>query len=100
GIIRGAQRVPGYVGSALEFDGFDDYLDLDYTVGAHLDGASGVTVSGWVKLDSYERGMALLGSRINGGRAGVEVTLRGNVGVVQVSGRSQNGDAFNNQQFD
>src|SRR5690606_24292769 len=39
GIIRGAQRVPGYVGSALEFDGFDDYLDLDYTVGAHLDGA-------------------------------------------------------------
>ncbi len=101
GVIKGASWIEdGYEGSALQFNGFNNYVDLEHTVGPYLDGASSITVEGWVKLNSLESsGMKIFGTRIDGGRAGMEITVRGNLNTIQVAGRSQSADAFNKHQY-
>ncbi|WP_332696306.1 LamG-like jellyroll fold domain-containing protein [Halalkalibacter lacteus] len=102
GVIKGASWIDdGYEGSALQFDGFNDYIDLEHTVGPYLDGASSITVEGWIKLDSLEAktGMKIFGSRIDGGRAGVELNIRGKLNTIQVAGRSQSSDAYNKHEY-
>jgi hypothetical protein len=104
GIVDGARWTAGHTGTGLSFDAFNDYVDLSYTVGPHLNGASGVTLSAWVNPHSMEGGAKrLFGTRINGGTAGFEVTFE-NVdgqGRIAVAGRSQSpGDGYRKLVFD
>lgn len=95
GVINGATRESGHEGQALVFDGFNDYVNLDYTVGPYLDGAKGITVSGWVKMKSLDtKLMRIFGTRINGGTAGAELTIRGNDETIDMAGRSQSSDGY------
>ena len=49
GQIRGATRVAGKVGSALSFDGIDDWVTvLDGVTGSNLDLTNGMTLEAWV----------------------------------------------------
>lgn len=51
GTISGAQWVPGKIGSALEFDGVDDYVKTTSTV--NLSYTNVVTIEFWMKWYSY-----------------------------------------------
>jgi hypothetical protein len=48
GVIRQALRVPGKFGSALSFDGVDDWVTVTDTTASKLDLTNGMTVSAWV----------------------------------------------------
>ncbi|WP_208544454.1 FG-GAP-like repeat-containing protein [Saccharomonospora piscinae] len=104
GIVDGARWVDGHRGSGLRFDAFNDYVDLSYQLGPHLDGARGITVSGWVRPDSLDNGtQRIFGTRINGGTAGVEVTFQNTRGQarIAVAGRSESpGDGYRKHVFD
>lgn len=100
GAVRGAHWVSGYKEKGLSFDGFNDSIDLDYTVGPYLNGAQGVTVASWMKIPALEpKSMYIFGSRINAASAGVELILHGKSHSIQVSGRSQASDAFYKKEF-
>lgn len=97
GVVEGASRIHGYTGGGLKFDGFNDYVDLDYTVGPYLDGAPGITISAWARPETLESGTRrLFGTRIDGGRAGVEVTYDDANGRprLAVAGRSTATDGY------
>jgi hypothetical protein len=50
GALRGATRVPGKVGTALSFDGVDDWVTvLDGAAGTPLDLTNGMTLEAWVR---------------------------------------------------
>ncbi len=53
GTVYGAQWTSGQVGSALDFDGMDDYVDILYDSSLDIDASEGITLSVWVKLNSY-----------------------------------------------
>ncbi|WP_277209138.1 FG-GAP-like repeat-containing protein [Isoptericola croceus] len=102
GIVDGARWVSGHRGTALKFDAFNDYVDLSYQAGPHLEGAPGATLTSWVNIDSLESGaQRIFGTRINGGTAGFEVTFENVNGTarVAVAGRSHPGDAYRKHQF-
>src|SRR2546425_2992902 len=49
GTITGAVRVPGKIGSALSFDGVDDWVTvIDGVTGSPLDLTTGMTIEAWV----------------------------------------------------
>lgn len=48
-LVNGVSRVPGVRGTALQFDGVDDYVQVPDA--ADLDGMPGLSVSAWVRLD-------------------------------------------------
>ena len=50
GTIRGATRVAGKVGSALSFDGVDDWVTVvDGITGSNIDLTNGMTLEAWVR---------------------------------------------------
>lgn len=49
GTIRGALRVPGKFGTALSFDGVNDWVTLADTAASPLDLTNGMTLEAWVK---------------------------------------------------
>ncbi len=104
GIVDGAGWVEGHRGDGLRFDAFNDYVDLGYQLGPHLDGASGITFSAWVRPDSLDSGaQRVFGTRVNGGTAGMEVTFESAQGTarIAVAGRSQaSGDSYRKHRFD
>ena len=53
GTVYGAQWTSGQVGSALDFDGVDDYVDIPYDSSLDIDASDGITLSVWIKLNSY-----------------------------------------------
>lgn len=103
GVVDGATRIPGHTGSGLLLDAFNDYVDLSYTVAPYLADASGVTFESWVKVDSLDTGtQRLFGTRIDGGRAGFEVTFE-NANArarISVAGRSTSRDGYRKLLFD
>lgn len=104
GIVDGAEWTPGHRSSGLRFDGFNDYVDLSYQMGPHLDGASGITVSAWVNPDSMDSGtQRVFGTRIDGGAAGMEISFENANGLarIAVAGRSRTpGDSYRKHRFD
>ena len=58
GVITGAVRVPGKVGSALSFNGISDWVTVtDGAAGTPLDLTTGMTLEAWVKptaIDGWE----------------------------------------------
>jgi len=53
GTIYGAAPTTGQIGGALRFDGVDDYVDIPYNSSLDIDASEGITLSVWIKLDSY-----------------------------------------------
>ncbi|MGB2809874.1 MAG: LamG-like jellyroll fold domain-containing protein, partial [Sedimentisphaerales bacterium] len=53
GTVYGAQWTSGQVGSALNFDGMNDYVDIPYDSSLDIDASEGITLSVWIKLNSY-----------------------------------------------
>ena len=53
GTIYGAAWTTGQVGGALSFDGVDDYVDIPYDSSLDIDASQGITLSVWIKLNSY-----------------------------------------------
>jgi prepilin-type N-terminal cleavage/methylation domain-containing protein len=86
-------------GGCLDFDGTNDYIDLNYEVGADLNGASGITFEAWIKNNDLPAASArrwIFGTRINGGTAGYEIGLY-DVNKIIVAGRSSTGDIWLNK---
>lgn len=101
GKVIGATAAPGAVNSALHFDG-QSRVDLGTGLGAHLAGASAVSLSAWIYNDALPASDGtyqwLFGTRLGGGAAGFEVMLNGH--HLQVAGRSQIGDPYGKALFD
>ena len=57
GSMNGSELVPGLVGQALHFDGVDDGMQADRL---DLEGLTGLTISGWVRLDTYTTDASVL----------------------------------------
>ena len=53
GTIHGATWTTGQVGGALSFDGLDDYVDIPYDSSLDINASQGITLSVWIKLNSY-----------------------------------------------
>lgn len=53
GTIYGAAWTTGQVGGALSFDGLDDHVDIPYDSSLDIDASQGITLSVWIKLNSY-----------------------------------------------
>lgn len=53
GTIYGAQWIDGQVEGALNFDGVDDYVDIPYDSSLDINASQGITLSVWIKLNSY-----------------------------------------------
>jgi hypothetical protein len=53
GTVYGAQWTSGQVGSALVFDGMNDCVDIPYDSSLDIDASDGITLSLWIKLNSY-----------------------------------------------
>ena len=53
GTIYGAQWTSGQVSSALDFDGMNDYVDIPYDSSLDIDASEGISLSLWIKLNSY-----------------------------------------------
>jgi hypothetical protein len=53
GTIYGAAWTTGQVGGALSFDGVDDYVDIPYDSSLDINASQGITLSVWIKLNSY-----------------------------------------------
>lgn len=53
GTVYGAQWTSGEVTSALVFDGMDDYVDIPYDLSLDINASEGITLSVWIKLNSY-----------------------------------------------
>lgn len=104
GIVDGARWTAGHRGTGLRFDGFNDYVDLSYQMGPHLNGASGITFSAWVNPDTMDSGtQRVFGTRVDGGAAGLEVGFENANGLARISvaGRSQaRGDSYRKHRFD
>jgi len=94
----------GKFNSALTLDGTGDYVDLGTNVyGNAIDGASGVTMSAWVKWESLTTGIydntIIFGSlHIPAGeKNNIYMAIKGdagNVGKVYVCGRSNDNDSL------
>ncbi len=82
--------VSGNFNNALDFDGNDDYVDLDYTIGSDLDGASAITMEAWIKNDDLPPASGfkyIFGTRVNSAKAGAEMCLYDS-NKLRVAGRS------------
>ncbi|MBD8078608.1 VCBS repeat-containing protein [Cellulosimicrobium arenosum] len=103
GVVDGATWVEGHTGTGLRLDAFNDYVDLSHTVAPFLADAPGITASAWVRPDSLDSGaQRIFGSRIDGGRAGFEVTFE-NANArarIAVAARSESGDSYRKLRFD
>ncbi|MET7966236.1 LamG-like jellyroll fold domain-containing protein [Micromonospora sp. NPDC005305] len=76
GVLIGATRSAGKSGRGITLDGVDDYVNLTNQTGKDLDGAPGVTVAAWVKLDVTKPGwQRLFVSRITNRRGGIDVSV-------------------------
>ena len=56
GTIHGPTWTAGQINSALSFDGMDDYVDIPYDASLDIDASEGITLSVWIKLNSYPTG--------------------------------------------
>jgi hypothetical protein len=84
GTIRGALRVAGKFGSALSFDGVNDWVTLADTTGSPLDLTNGMTLEAWVKpTELADWDTIILKER---GTAGLSYALYANDGSPQPSG--------------
>ncbi|MFC1751760.1 LamG-like jellyroll fold domain-containing protein, partial [Patescibacteria group bacterium] len=64
GEILGAVTAVGRIGQALEFDGVDDYVDINDS--ANISPTADITISAWVKLGSTGISQAVVDKRIDG----------------------------------
>jgi len=53
GTIHGPTWTAGQINSALSFDGVDDYVNIPYDASLDIDASEGITLSVWIKLNSY-----------------------------------------------
>ncbi len=53
GTIYGATWTTGQINGALSFDGVDDYVDIPYDSSLDINASQGITLSVWIKLNSY-----------------------------------------------
>ncbi|MDF2663295.1 MAG: glycosyl hydrolase [Paenibacillus sp.] len=101
GAVYGASWSPGYIGSALSFDGVDDYVDLGRSMTGRLDGAAALTIAGWFKAStlpaSGQDGNWLFGTAIGPGLAGAEAYMHGN--YIRIGGRSVSGESYRYKDF-
>jgi len=81
----------GQVGAGQEFDGSDDEISLTNLAPA-LEGASGITVAGWVNINSVSARNLLVKSHIDGGSWGLGF-LTEDTGELYLYGRSQPSDS-------
>lgn len=53
GVVNGATWDDGKIDGALYFNGVSDYVDIPYDSSLDINPSDGITVSVWIKLDSY-----------------------------------------------
>ena len=53
GFVDGAHWTSGQVGSALDFDGMNDYVNIPYDLRLNINASVGITLSLWINLNSY-----------------------------------------------
>jgi hypothetical protein len=53
GTVSGATWTAGQIDDALSFDGLDDYVDIPYDSSLDINASQGITLSVWIKLNSY-----------------------------------------------
>ena len=78
------------------FDGSDDSIDLDYKIGAELNGASAISFVGWIHntdLPSVGGLRDICATRINAGTGGLDVMLQ-HENLIRVAGRSVSTDSY------
>ncbi|CAG7610578.1 hypothetical protein PAESOLCIP111_01258 [Paenibacillus solanacearum] len=99
GKIMGASWLSGKQGQGLRFDGNVDYVDLDYKMGAALNGSPSIAFSGWIneRVLAGTGGRTLFGTRINGATAGYELVVLSN--SIRVAGRSTPADPYSTKDF-
>lgn len=102
GTLEGGTREPGRDGSggAVRFAGSGGIV-LDDRLGVDANGATGITMSSWVRVDALpapgQIGNWVFGSRISGGGAGFELYMIGD--TFRVGARSQIADPYVRSDF-
>src|SRR3989344_3197011 len=94
-LTGGPARVQGKIGQGLSFDGSDDAVAMGVNaIGPDINGASAITVCGWVKLDTAPSdGAALFASFAGGGSTMIDIGFKSTL-LAYVAGRSQTTDAY------
>jgi len=97
GIIHGAQTTAGRIGDALSFDGVDDHVNIGLNkISPDIDGASGTTISAWVRIDSYPGASErerIFSAMMAEWMTGASLNLF-NGGNLEAGGRSSTSDTF------
>jgi len=97
GTIEGATLLTGRIGEALSFNGNGNHVNIGLNkIGPDIHGASGATVSAWVRIDSYPGASArerIFSAMMAGGTTGVSLNLF-NGGNLEAGGRSVSTDSF------
>lgn len=100
-VYGGGGWTDGFRGNALAFNGTDQYVGLGDRIGAALDGASAVTVSGWLRNETLPAPGSsanwLFGTNVGADKAGAELYMVGD--RLRVGGRSQPGDSYRYRDF-
>jgi hypothetical protein len=85
-------------GGSIVFDGVDDYVSLGVnTLGSILNGASGVTLSSWIKISNLTSERTILFIGINGGTTLATIQVFNS--SLRVGGRSSSFDSFQNTTY-
>lgn len=67
GSMDAADQVTGKIGYGIDFDGSNDYIDTtDFTA---IEGAAGITMSAWIKLDTFGDNEAIIADWQHSGNA-------------------------------
>jgi hypothetical protein len=75
GEIHGAKWVPGKVGSALEFNGESDYVEIKDTAKDSPFALTSMSISAWIKPSAYPAGRPIYWAGIAGKRYGYGMRL-------------------------
>ncbi|MDO8487707.1 MAG: DUF2341 domain-containing protein [bacterium] len=98
GTITEAVWTPGKIGSALNFDGVNDGVDLGINaVSPKISGAAKVTVSAWANIETYPADASrerILSVFMANGTTALALSVFDDSGQIEVAGRSQTTDGF------
>lgn len=100
-VYGGGNWTDGYRGNALALNGTDQYVGLGNRLGSALDGASAITIGGWINNRSLPAsGVSsnwLFGTNIKDHKAGAEMYMVGD--RIRVGGRSQANENYEYRDF-
>lgn len=73
GTISGATAIPGIIANCLDFDGINDYVDMEWEVAAK----PYFTISFWLKVNTWTNGKYIFGQLDASGYSGCRIYLSG-----------------------